>query len=131
MKSYALLMELRKPARIKVGGLGTFDFPKGCYLYVGSALRNIDSRITRHLRRVKKKRWHVDYLLEKAEIRRISLYHLGECELNQLVFKTPGAIAIVPGFGSSDCRKCKSHLTYFSEEPDLSELEIQSLLSSG
>ncbi len=133
MKAYALLMELEASARIEIGKLGIYDFPRGYYVYVGSAKRNLDARIARHLRRGegKVKRWHVDYLLEKAVIKRIFLYDLGECQLNQEVFELPGATSIAPGFGSSDCRAgCGSHLAHFPEEPDLSELGYRSMLSS-
>ena len=36
--SYVLLIALDKDATVAVGKLGTFSFPAGYYLYVGSAL---------------------------------------------------------------------------------------------
>ena len=49
--------------RFTVGGLGTFDFPAGCYVYTGSPKRNLHARVARHHSRGKRLRWHIDYLL--------------------------------------------------------------------
>jgi Uri superfamily endonuclease len=117
-------MELREPVTIKLNVLGVLSFPAGYYAYVGSALRNSDSRIMRHLRHPKKKRWHIDYLREKAEVKKIYLSNLDECSLNQMLTNIPGYEVIAPGFGSSDCNRCMSHLAFFSKEPDLSTLGI-------
>jgi len=50
--TYALLLKLDKQERITVGRLGTFDFPAGYYLYVGSALGpgGLQARLARHRR---------------------------------------------------------------------------------
>ena len=50
--TYALLLRLDKQERITVGKLGTFDFPVGYYLYVGSALGpgGLRARLARHRR---------------------------------------------------------------------------------
>ncbi len=124
MSSYILLLKLDEPAVIGVGRLGRKRFPAGYYAYVGSAVRNRDARLMRHLRTSKKKRWHVDYLREKAEIRGIYLCGIEECALNELLAKVPGCEVPVPGFGSSDCASCESHLAYFHEEPDLSMMGL-------
>jgi sugar fermentation stimulation protein A len=117
---YVLAMQLQRPARITVGHLGVFDFPPGYYLYVGSALGGFAGRINRHLKRKKKRHWHIDYLLEFADLLWVDLYethtHADECRLNASVAKLPGATVVVPHFGSSDCR-CDSHLHYFEEMP--------------
>lgn len=117
---YVLAMQLQRPARLTVGHLGVFDFPRGYYLYVGSALGGFAGRINRHLKRKKKMRWHIDYLLEKADLLWIDLYgtdsHADECRLNASVAGLPGAAVIAPHFGASDCR-CDSHLHYFEELP--------------
>ncbi|MGE5336851.1 MAG: DUF123 domain-containing protein, partial [Gemmatimonadota bacterium] len=61
--SYQLLIEIARPLRCAIGRLGVFDFPAGRYLYTGSARRNLDARIARHLRGIKRLHWHIDYLL--------------------------------------------------------------------
>jgi len=57
-------------------------------------------------------RWHIDYLLQQAQIEEIRLYQgmaLEECSINNETARTLLGIFTVKGFGSSDCR-CTSHL---------------------
>ena len=113
--TYILAIKLAKAADITVGKLGRFTFPAGRYLYFGSAMNGLRSRISRHLRSDKKMHWHIDYLLEKAAI--IDIWYVEseerlECYLCQEAMGFPGANVPVKGFGSSDC-KCESHLIYF------------------
>ena len=42
---YNLIILLRKDAIIIIGKLGKFSFPKGYYVYTGSAKKNLSSRI--------------------------------------------------------------------------------------
>ena len=99
---------------IDIGRLGRFSFPKGKYIYTGSAKRGLNSRIDRHKRSDKKLHWHIDYLLEtkSAKITKVEVFEFqenGECALNQPI----EGEHIVSGFGSSDCRnKCISHLVF-------------------
>lgn len=109
--SYQLTIELGRPLRRRIGRLGVFDFPAGCYLYTGSARRGLEQRIARHLRRDKALRWHIDYLLVAPGARVVAVARAAraECPWNQA---SPGA-PIVPGFGASDCRAgCGAHLRY-------------------
>lgn len=97
--------------RLQIGRFGMFDFPAGEYVYTGSAKRNFEARIARHMRREKTLRWHIDYLLNAmvASVTGVLRSDRDECELNQA---TQGVIC-VPGFGASDCRRgCGSHLKY-------------------
>lgn len=107
--TYLLLMELHDDASIMVGKQGVVDFPKGCYVYVGSALNGLERRIQRHLRIDKKVHWHIDYLLPHGEVVDI-FYHensrLQECAVARMLEKR---FFGVPGFGCSDC-ECSSHL---------------------
>ena len=61
--AYLLLVRLSKASRITVGRLGTFAFPRGWYVYAGSAMRGLSGRIARHRRSRKERHWHIDYLL--------------------------------------------------------------------
>lgn len=108
-RTYQLLIELAAPVRVQIGRLGSFDFPAGIYSYTGSALRNFDARVARHLSGAKKMHWHIDYLLAApgVHVREVRRYAEGECAVNQ---RSAGEI-VVAGFGSSDCRlRCGSHL---------------------
>ena len=111
LTTYQLHIQVAQPLRLAVGRLGVFDFPAGHYVYTGSAKRNLEARIARHLRREKTLRWHVDYLLSApgVSVTEVVRADTAECALNQA---TPGAIP-VPGFGASDCKHgCGSHLKY-------------------
>ena len=116
---YQLVVRLREPRSIGVGSHGRFSFPAGYYVYTGSARRGLESRIARHMRRRKRMRWHVDYLLRHGRIlavRRLHNSDQSECELSRRVEDLPGSKIIVPGFGSSDCG-CPTHLFYFRRNP--------------
>jgi len=109
--TYQLEIDLNEDILIQVGRLGRFRFPAGRYTYTGSARRNLESRLRRHLAAKKTLRWHIDYLLasKAATIAGIYLSDEPECKLNQSV---RGDI-LAPGFGASDCRAgCGSHLKY-------------------
>ena len=111
MRSYQLFIIVTKEIELKVGKLGKFIFPIGSYVYTGSAKKNIDKRIERHLSKKKNLHWHIDYLLnsDAVQIINIKKSQMTECSLNK---KTKGTI-IINGFGSSDCNLCcKSHLKY-------------------
>jgi Uri superfamily endonuclease len=118
-RTYQLHIRLSQPVRLQIGRLGEFDFPAGVYVYTGSAKRNFEARIARHMRRDKALRWHIDYLLNTVEawVTRVVRTERDECTLNQA---TRGVV-LVPGFGSSDCRNgCGSHLKYLGAVPPTS-----------
>ena len=125
--SYFLLITLEKDTTIQVGKLGEFRFSEGYYLYAGSALGGIDSRIRRHLRSDKKMHWHIDYLMEHARIVEV-WYMLSEerleCFLVQVAQALPQARMPVQGFGSSDCR-CPSHLVGLPVKPVFADVAVQ------
>lgn len=107
---YILLIELKTSQKIKIGKLGILFFKKGFYVYIGSAMNSLESRVKRHLRLEKKLHWHIDYLLKHARI--INIYYQESSEKKECIvadnFKN---LEKISGFGCSDC-KCKSHLFY-------------------
>lgn len=110
--TYQLLIELDRPLRLVVGRLGEFEFPPGRYVYTGSAKRNLEARIARHLRTDKTLRWHIDYLLTAPGVRVVEVRRTrrDECKWT----RSTGGRVVAPGFGASDCREgCGSHLRYF------------------
>ena len=111
LQTYQLLIEVRGEVRIAVGRLGECAFPPGRYLYTGSAKRNLEARLRRHLSATKRLHWHIDYLLAAPGVRVVSVARFAtpECELN---LQTAGTLP-VPRFGATDCRAgCGSHLKY-------------------
>ena len=110
--AYILLIDVPETRLIQVGRLGTFPFQEGTYLYVGSALNNLERRVARHVLKIKKLRWHIDFLLQFAEVQNVLMINTEkriECALNRVVSETVPVVAEVEGFGSSDCH-CLTHL---------------------
>ncbi len=109
--SYQLEIDVCEPVHVMVGSLGSLLLPAGRYVYTGSARKNIQARVRRHVTGGKSRRWHVDYLLAAPNVRvaRVKLSTSEECRLNR---RTRGVV-LFPGLGSSDCRRgCGSHLKY-------------------
>lgn len=116
--AYVLVIRLDKDSDIKVGKRPATRFPRGFYCYVGSAMNNLEARIGRHMSRDKRRRWHIDWLLEEAvivDVRRIESPERLECRLSRDLAGLSGRV-VMKGFGSSDC-SCRTHLHYFKEDP--------------
>ena len=116
---YCLTIHVNDSKTIRIGKLGKIEFNKGYYVYVGSAMNSLESRLNRHLSDNKKLHWHVDYLLKKAEITDI-IYNEKrkvECELSNYISKRTYGIK---NFGCSDC-DCESHLYYFKNRNEAIE----------
>ena len=124
---YLLLICVKKQISAKISKVGKIKFKKGKYVYIGSAQNGIEQRVKRHLRKRKKKFWHIDYLLanKNVEIEKV-FYRLAgkkeECRLAKRMLKTKSFP--VMNFGSSDCN-CKTHLFFvenFQNKYNMKEL---------
>ncbi len=107
--AYALLIALRAPLAVKAGAKSASLAP-GLYLYCGSAqgAGGLVARIERHMRPEKRAHWHVDQLTCAGTVLGAFVFPGGdECAINAALEKFPTP---VEGFGSSDCRACRSHL---------------------
>ena len=49
IQSYQLFIYLSQDCNISIGKLTKFNFLKGSYVYTGSAKKNLNSRLERHL----------------------------------------------------------------------------------
>jgi sugar fermentation stimulation protein A len=114
---YVAVFQLDRAEFLQIGRLGRFAFAPGFYFYVGSARRNRTARLTRHARRDKPQRWHIDYLSCRAEMLGAILADPGrwsECALAEALAdrmqRSP------PRFGAGDCR-CPGHLLYCPDWP--------------
>lgn len=139
--SYCLCIRVGEEVEISIGALGPLEFPRGLYIYVGSAMNGLEPRLARHLRTSKGEsrviRWHIDYLLSHQATTIESIYAVEgtvkrECDIAALV---AGVGEPIPRFGSSDCR-CLSHLyrveeCRFLEKLGLKKMEIGGLLTSS
>jgi Uri superfamily endonuclease len=82
---YQLLIHLPENVSIAIGKKERWEFPKGYYIYTGSARNGLEKRVERHLRKDKKHFWHIDYLLDFATIKEVFSFTDGkfdECALN-------------------------------------------------
>ncbi|MGN0097894.1 MAG: DUF123 domain-containing protein [Candidatus Methanomethylophilaceae archaeon] len=116
MGTYVLIITLGSDLTTEVGALGTLSFPAGTYLYAGSALGGLDQRVSRHIRREKTVRWHIDRLTMVADS--VTAYesypdYIPECELASIA-EDCGMVPFIDGFGCSDC-SCRTHLLRVTE----------------
>ncbi|MCD6219848.1 DUF123 domain-containing protein, partial [Candidatus Calescamantes bacterium] len=93
------------------GKLGNIKFEKGNYIYVGSSQNGVEKRIKRHLKKRKKKFWHIDYLVENKNVLISKVYCKKggkdeECRIAGELIKYSEPVL---RFGCSDCN-CTSHL---------------------
>jgi Uri superfamily endonuclease len=112
---YVLVIKVNKNINVNVGALGNLNFEKGIYAYVGSAKKGLSKRIQRHLRKDKRKFWHIDYLLNDDNVKVLKVFTakdlFDECKVAKII----GEKGVpMQGFGSSDC-KCMSHLFRIEE----------------
>jgi sugar fermentation stimulation protein A len=122
---YALLIRARTGRRIAIGALGSYLFPRGLYVYIGSAKRGLRSRIARHRGRKKRLHWHIDYLLRHGQPVAVATFPWrrgAECRLARRAAEHGTAQGLVNGFGSSDCR-CPTHLFRLPTRPLLGWVE--------
>lgn len=114
---YLLVLELPEPRELSIGRLGTVSFPRGWYVYTGSAKQHLDQRMARHRRLRKGMHWHIDWL--RKEARWVGCIPIRTAQdLEHELAAAIGGIAdwAVPGFGCTDCT-CPSHLFGFRENP--------------
>lgn len=110
--AYVLAIDLAAPAVVRVGRNAPQTLPAGRYLYCGSAKGpgGLKARLARHMRRRKPVRWHVDRLTARGVVIGAWIVVDGdECAL-AATLRRQGLLEPIPGFGSSDCRSCASHL---------------------
>jgi sugar fermentation stimulation protein A len=119
--SYLLIVKLAKETAITAGRLPGSVFQAGYYVYVGSAMSGLSSRLARHRRKNKKMHWHIDYLTAEAS----DVLPLPIRSSKREECKIAGALSSLRqsgqrGFGSSDC-DCATHLLYSPTNPLESE----------
>ncbi len=123
---YALFIRCKGEKTIKIGALGNIFFPAGYYVYIGSAQRNLQRRIGRHLRKMKKLHWHIDYLLRYTDIVGFHAVSLPK-EYEELIsLELSKKYGFILNFGSSDS-SAPSHL-FYSKNPEIFA-EVEKILN--
>lgn len=114
---YMIVLQMEEDSTITVGSLGDIRFPKGYYVYVGSARKNLDQRIAHHKALRKRRHWHMDYLRNACRFTGAIPIRTKE-DLEHKLAEALSGIAdwTIPGFGCTDC-SCKSHLFGFHQNP--------------
>ena len=108
--AYLLLVKLRTVTFVKLPNRPSVPLVPGDYIYAGSANGpgGLKARVSRHMRRGKRRRWHIDELTETGDVLGAWIFPGGsECDLVETNSALPVPIA---GFGSTDCKHCRSHL---------------------
>jgi len=131
---YTLIIFLYADTSLRIGKLGTHLFPCGTYTYTGSAMGigalSLENRIKRHLRKDKKIKWHIDYLLNSSNAQIQAVIYAEarekfECKVSKEIEKLRVAQVLVRKFGASDCKEgCHAHLHYFTLNP----IQVQELI---
>lgn len=120
--TYALILRSPTNAAAQVGRWGRLELKQGYYIYVGSAFGpgGVRARVSRHVRRHKPRRWHLDYVREF--LRPMSVWYTHDPRRLEhswaRLFSNMTGLSSIQGFGCSDCN-CHSHLFYTRQEPDL------------
>ena len=126
--NYIVVFTLETEVKFENPRFGAICLAPGYYLYCGSAHGNkgLRSRVTRHMSKLGKKFWHIDYI--KEYLRPIEVWYQvslekNECHFLQLLHNQPDSNLPITGFGSSDCREgCESHLVFFPFRRNLDQL---------
>ncbi len=108
--AYVLAISLSELVVVSIFRKPSATLAPGCYLYCGSAKGpgGLAARLARHMRHGKAIRWHVDGLTEAGTVLGAWTFPGGdECDLVAALSHLP---APIEGFGSTDCRRCRSHL---------------------
>jgi Uri superfamily endonuclease len=68
--AYLLLTELREVTFVKLPSKPSLSLMPGRYIYAGSANGpgGLKARVSRHTRRAKRSRWHIDQLTENGDV---------------------------------------------------------------
>lgn len=111
--AYALIIHISSPFIPSIAPPRDIELVPGSYLYAGSAYGRggIRARVLRHLKRKKLRHWHIDHLTCAFGVDLVAVFEGGkECAIVGEALTWEGVTAPIPGFGSSDCRTCPSHL---------------------
>ncbi len=103
-----------------VGRLGTFRFPRGYYLYVGSARGGVRGRHGHHLNPEATVFWNLDFM--KPHFRPVGRWWSfdpgdRECTWASVLARSSGLSCPAPDFGAHCGRRCPAHLFHSRTMP--------------
>jgi Uri superfamily endonuclease len=110
--AYILIIRLDASLLLDVPAFRGKRLEPGLFAYCGSALGSggIRARVSHHLRTEKLLRWHVDHVTAAGRVEHVGVaVGANECDLADELLSRGGTTPL-PGFGSSDCKRCRAHL---------------------
>ncbi len=122
---YFLLIRLKKSVELEIRRTRA-KFPSGFYIYTGSAQKNLNARIRRHRAKNKKMHWHIDYLLEFADVIDVKILRGAARKDEEHFAKRWIKIAdFIPlkKFGASDS-KAETHLVGFKTKKKIIKSDL-------
>jgi len=110
--AYILLIHLKNSLTLDLPRLLADSVGPGWYAYAGSAYGpgGLPARLARHERKTKRLHWHIDRLTIHARPYAIPIVDGNECAIVSALLTSDRFYIPIPGFGSTDCRICRSHL---------------------
>jgi Uri superfamily endonuclease len=115
--TYAIWFRCTRSFETLVGKLGSFLFPKGYWVYVGSAFGpgGLRSRLKHHLQPTARVHWHLDYV--KKSMAPIEIWFTLDSLKREHAWAEnftllEGASCPIPKFGATDC-SCRAHFIHF------------------
>lgn len=111
--AYVLALRLAETVSIGLPGSVAGQLTPGWYLYAGSArgTGGIRARVRRHFQHHKPLHWHIDWLtVRSVEMAALAVADGDECDLVDKLLGGDCFDTALAGFGSTDCRRCMSHL---------------------
>jgi Uri superfamily endonuclease len=117
--TYLVVLWLRTTCKANIGRLGTIRFPRGYYIYTGSAKGGLTARLHRHVHGASTRHWHLDYLRPQVRVLAWCAFagnHYPECVLAQDLLSRGDVVC--QRFGASDC-SCLAHLVYYSHRANV------------
>ncbi|MDH3580904.1 MAG: GIY-YIG nuclease family protein [Hyphomicrobiales bacterium] len=111
--AYALVLRLDTQLEATRPAASSTALLPGWYIYGGSARGSggLRARLQRHFKRHKPQHWHIDQLTPNAAMLTALVISEGdECDLVSRLSASYAFDVAIPGFGSTDCRLCPSHL---------------------
>ena len=127
--AYILAFDIESDAYVNVGAMGEVFFQTGSYMYVGSAMNGLSARISRHTRRRKNKRWHIDYLLDIAtNVVGMPIVAATNIEARVAKLLSDSYVPYMKDFGSSD--SCMGTHLFLTDPDVIKSAKFQDILLS-
>jgi len=123
--AYGFVTRLQEPLQLDIGKFDRVILNKGLYFYGGSAYGpgGLKARLGRHIRPKSSLHWHIDHITSKGRLIALGIVAGGsECALVAQAAAMRNAEFPVPGFGSSDCSTCQSHLVKLKRVRDIQQI---------